>query len=106
MSITNTSLRANIMPPLDRVAAICEKYRIARLSLFGSVIRDDFSPESDVDILVEFEPGKTPGLRFFTIQEDLTKLFGRRVDLNTPESLSVYIRDKIEAEAVPLYVQP
>jgi len=92
------------LPPL--IAALCEKYRVEELSVFGSVIRDDFSPDSDVDVLVEFEPGKTPGLRFFTIQDDLTQLFGRRVDLNTPESFSVYLRDKVEAEVVPLYVQP
>jgi predicted nucleotidyltransferase len=91
---------------MDRLAALCEKYHIARLSFFGSVIREDFRPDSDVDVLVEFEPGKTPGLRFFTMQDDLTQLLGRRVDLNTPESLSVYIRDKVEAEAVQLYVQP
>ncbi|MFI5461211.1 MAG: nucleotidyltransferase family protein [Isosphaerales bacterium] len=89
-----------------RLAEFCCRRHIARLSLFGSVIRDDFSPDSDVDVLVEFEPGKTPGLRFITIQDDLTQLFGRRVDLNTPESFSVYLRDKVEAEVVPLYVQP
>jgi len=89
-----------------RVTEFCRRHHIARLAVFGSVIRDDFSPESDVDVLVEFEPGKTPGLRYFTIQDDLTQLFGRRVDLNTRESLSVYFRDKVEAEAVPLYVQP
>jgi len=106
MNKTTTSLRANITLPMERIAALCEKYHIAQLSLFGSVVRDDFCPDSDVDVLVEFEPGKTPGLRFFTIQDDLTQLFGRRVELNTPESLSVYFRDKVEAEAVPLYVQP
>jgi uncharacterized protein len=105
MNNTTTSFRGNITLPMDRIAALCEKYHIARLSLFGSVNRDDFSPDSDVDVLVEFEPGKTPGLRFFTIEDDLTQLFGRRVDLNTPESLSVYFRDKVEAEAVPVYVR-
>jgi len=89
-----------------RVAEFCRGHHIGRLSVFGSVIRDDFSPESDVDVLVEFKPGKTPGLRYFTIQDDLTQLFARRVDLNTPESLSMYFRDRVEAEAVPLYVQP
>jgi predicted nucleotidyltransferase len=91
---------------MDRIGELCEKYHIARLSLFGSVNRDDFSADSDVDVLIEFKPGKTPGLRFFTIQDDLTQLFGRRVDLNTPESLSRYFREKVEAEAVPIYVQP
>jgi len=106
--------RAPCIPPLilarirldpRRIAEFCRRHHITRLSLFGSVLRDDFSPESDVDVLVEFQPGRTPGLRFFTIQEDLTQFFGRRVDLNTPEDLSVYFRDRVEAEAVPLYVE-
>ncbi len=106
--------RAPRIPPLvlarirfdpERIAEFCRRHHITRLSLFGSVLRDDFSPESDVDVLVEFQPGRTPGLRFFTIQEDLTQLFGRRVDLNTPDDLSVYFRDKVEAEAVPLHVE-
>lgn len=102
---TTMQTRTGITVPMDLVFALCKKHHITRLALFGSVIREDFSPSSDVDVLVEFEPGKTPGLRFFTIQDDLTQLFGRRVDLNTPESLSVYFREKVEAEAVPLYVQ-
>jgi predicted nucleotidyltransferase len=106
MNNIKTFLRANIKLPMDRIGELCEKYHIARLSLFGSVNRDDFSADSDVDVLIEFKPGKTPGLRFFTIQDDLTQLFGRRVDLNTPESLSRYFREKVEAEAVPIYVQP
>jgi predicted nucleotidyltransferase len=106
MNNRTTPFTANVTVPTDRIAALCKKHHIARLFLFGSVIHDDFSPDSDVDVLVEFEPGMTPGLRFFTIQDDLTQLFGRRVDLNTPESLSSYFRDKVEAEAVPLYVQP
>jgi predicted nucleotidyltransferase len=97
---------ARIRLDAGRVTEFCHRHHIARLSLFGSVLRDDFTAASDVDVLAQFEPGKTPGLRFFTIQDDLTQLFGRRVDLSTPESLSVYFRDKVEAEAVPLYVQP
>ncbi len=106
MNNTSTFFRANVTVTTDGIVALCEKYHIARLSLFGSVIRDDFNRDSDVDVLVEFESGKTPGLRFFTIQDELTQLFGRRVELNTPESLSIYFRNKVEAEAVPLYVQP
>ncbi len=87
------------------IAEFCRRHHIKQLSLFGSVLRDDFSPESDVDVLVEFQPGRTPGLRFFTIQDDLTRLFGRRVDLNTADDLSVYFREKVEAEVVPLYVE-
>jgi uncharacterized protein len=90
----------------ERVAELCRRHHIARLSLFGSVLRDDFSPDSDVDVLVQFEPGKTPGLRFFKVEDELSREFLRRVDLNTPECLSVYFRDQVEAEAVPLYVEP
>ena len=106
MNNTTTLLGANVSLPTADIAALCEKHHIARLSLFGSVIRDDFRPDSDVDVLVEFEQGKTPGLRFFTIQDDLTQMFRRRVDLNTPESLNVYLRNRVEAEAVLVYVQP
>ena len=90
-------IRSAIALPMDRSSGLCKKYHIARLALFGSVIRDDFSHASDADVLVEFAPGKTPGLRFFTIQDELTQLFERRVDPNTPESLSVYFREKVEA---------
>jgi uncharacterized protein len=72
---------------------------------FGSVLRDDFTPSSDVDVLVEFEPGKTPGFAFFSMEEELSRILGRRVDLNTPNSLSKYFRDEVLAEAEELYVQ-
>lgn len=87
------------------VADFCRRHRVQRLSLFGSALRDDFAPESDLDLLVEFEPGQTPGLAFFAMQDELTAILGRRVDLNTPECLSKYFRDQVIAEAQPLYVQ-
>lgn len=82
---------------------VCRKYHIRRLALFGSVLRDDFSPASDVDVIVEFDPGKAPGLEFFDIEAELAKRFGRKVDLNTPNSLSRYFADKVLAEAEVLY---
>lgn len=85
------------------LAAFCAENRIRRLALFGSVLRDDFGPESDVDVLVEFEPGREPGLGFFSMQEHLSRLLGRRVDLNTPGFLSPYFRDQVVREAVVLY---
>ncbi|WP_435009346.1 nucleotidyltransferase family protein [Tundrisphaera lichenicola] len=91
--------------PTDRIAEFCERNHIAKLSLFGSAIRDDFRPESDVDVLVEFEPGQVPGLGFFGMQEELSEIFGRRVDLNTPAWLSQYFRVQVQSEALPLYVQ-
>jgi predicted nucleotidyltransferase len=88
----------------ERLAAFCRGHHIRRLAFFGSVLREDFGPESDIDVLVEFEPDHVPGLAFFTIQEELAKLLGRPVDLNTPGFLSPYIRPRVFAEAEPLYV--
>lgn len=89
----------------ERIAEFCRENHIRKLSLFGSVLRDDFTAESDVDVLVEFEPGKTPGLRFFSMDDDLLEIIGRKVDLNTPGFLSKYFRDEVMAEALPLYVE-
>ena len=87
----------------DAVAAFCRRHHIRKLALFGSVLRDDFRPDSDVDVLVEFEPGHVPGLAFFAMQRELSALLGRTVDLNTPECLSRYYRDEVLAEAEVLY---
>ena len=77
------------------------------MSLFGSVLRDDFTPASDIDILVEFKPGRTPGLAFFSsIPDDLSKILGRRVDINTPQCLSPYFRQEVLEEAEIIYVAP
>ena len=73
--------------PMGRVAEFCERNRIRRLALFGSVLRDDFTPESDVDVLVEFESGARVGFAFITVQEELSKILGRRVDMNTFEGV-------------------
>ncbi len=88
----------------ETLAAICRRHAVRRLSAFGSVLRDDFLTSSDLDLLVEFEPGRTPGFGFFRLQEELTGLFGRRVDLNTRASLSPYFRDRVLFEARDLYV--
>jgi predicted nucleotidyltransferase len=86
-----------------RLAAFCRANHIRKLALFGSVLREDFGPDSDVDVLVEFEPGHIPGLRFFTLEKELADIFGRRVDLNTPGFLSRYFRDQVLAEAEVQY---
>jgi predicted nucleotidyltransferase len=86
----------------EAVARFCRRHHIRRLALFGSVLRDDFGPDSDVDVLVEFEPGQVPGLAFFDMQDELSALFGRRVDLNTPGFLSPYFRDAVLASATPI----
>lgn len=90
----------------DLIADFCRRHHIRRLALFGSALRDDFGPGSDLDILVEFEPGHAPGWEFFAMQEELTEALGRRVDLNTPGFLSHFFRDEILAEAVPYYERP
>jgi predicted nucleotidyltransferase len=86
------------------VAEYCRRHHIRKLSLFGSVLRDDFRPDSDVDVLVEFEPGHVPG--FFGlagIELELTELIGRKVDLRTPGDLSRYFRDDVLATAEVQY---
>lgn len=90
--------------PSDQLAALCRRFHVRRLSLFGSVLRDDFGPDSDIDILVEFEPGRTPGLGFFRLEADLSALLGRRLDLNTKASLSRHFRDRVLFEARDVYV--
>ena len=86
--------------PNDRIAEFCRRHRIRRLSLFGSILRDDFQPESDIDLLVEFEPGARVGMiRLAGMEIELSEIMGRKVDLNTPGFLSPYYRDRILAEA-------
>ncbi|MBI5723747.1 MAG: nucleotidyltransferase family protein [Planctomycetes bacterium] len=87
----------------DLIAGFCRKHHIRRLSLFGSVLRDDFSAGSDVDVLVEFEPGHVPGFAFFEMEAELSGLVGRKVDLNTPGFLSRYFRDEVLSEAQVQY---
>lgn len=86
------------------LAGICRRHSISRLLLYGSILRDDFGPDSDVDMLAEFEPGRTPGFAFIDIQEELSALFGRAVDLGTPAGLSRYFRDRVLREAESIYV--
>lgn len=94
---------AHIPLPKDQIARFCERHHIRRLALFGSVLRDDFGPDSDVDVLVQFEPGKTPGWDFFLMQDELSTLLGREVDLNTPGFLSRYFRERVLDEAETVY---
>jgi hypothetical protein len=96
--------RAKIAIPQEKVEAFCRRHHVRRLSLFGSVLREDFRPESDVDVLVEFEPGSAPGLAFFGMEEELSGILGRKVDLNTPGFLSPHFREEALNSAEETYV--
>jgi predicted nucleotidyltransferase len=97
------SLKISI--PQDEIADFCRRHYIRRLSFFGSVLRDDFGPDSDVDVLVEFEPDHVPGLiRLAGMEIELSQILGgRKVDMNTPQCLSRYFRDQVQAEAKVQY---
>jgi hypothetical protein len=86
------------------VANFCRRHNVRRLSLFGSILRPDFQPASDIDILVEFDEGQTPSLMDLGgMQVELTEMFGREVDLKTPGFLSQRIRQSVMSEAVVQY---
>ena len=89
--------------PRKRIEAFCRSNGIRRLALFGSILREDFRPDSDIDVLVEFQPGIRVGLAFIRMQDELSAIVGRRVDLSTPNSLSKYFRDEVLSEAEALY---
>ena len=91
--------------PHDVLDEFCRRNRIQRLALFGSVLRSDFGPDSDIDVLVEFEPGHRLGFAFIALQEELGRILGRPVDLNTPEDLSRYFREEVARTALPVYEQ-
>jgi predicted nucleotidyltransferase len=87
----------------ERIAEFCRKHHIKKLAIFGSALRPDFREDSDIDVLVEFEPDHVPGLAFFAMQDELSEILGRKVDLNTPQCLSKYFREKVIKEAVVQY---
>lgn len=91
--------------PQDAITDFCRRHAVRKLALFGSVLRDDFRPDSDVDVLVEFEPGHVPGLAFFTMQDELSELLKREVELHTPAFLSPYFRREVERAADVRYLQ-
>jgi len=94
--------------PIDRnrIADFCRRHRIRKLALFGSVLREDFRPDSDVDVLVEFEPGTTAGfIRLAGIELELSQLLRRKVDVRTPAELSHYFRDEVLQQAQVQYGQ-
>jgi len=96
---------SKIKIPGEKIAEFCKKNHIRKLSLFGSVLRDDFSSDSDIDFLVEFEPGKVPGLIGLSrMERELSEILGgRKVDLRTPQDLSKYFREEVLARAEVQY---
>jgi len=104
---SHTGVKAKIEIPKEKLADFCRRNRIRRLALFGSVLREDFTSGSDVDVLVEFEPGARVGFfELYDMEQELSRLLGgRKVDMNTPKSLSKYFRDEVMQEAEVQYVQ-
>ena len=97
--------KSKLNMPTQKIAEFCKKNHIMKLSLFGSVLRDDFQVDSDIDFLVEFEPGKAPGLISYSrMERELSKILGnRKVDLRTPQELSKCFRDEVLAQAEVQY---
>lgn len=109
MSLTDSQapavLNRNLNVPRGLIHDFCQRNGIRKLALFGSVLRSDFSPDSDVDVLVEFKPGHVPGIfGIVGMEEELSGLLqGRKVDLRTPRDLSRYFRDQVVSEAAVVY---
>jgi predicted nucleotidyltransferase len=89
----------------EKIAVFCRKHHIRRLALFGSALYGEFTADSDLDVLIEFEPDHVPGLAFFAMEAELSELLGQKVDLNTPGFLSPYFRDQVLAEAEVYYAR-
>jgi len=101
------TIGGDIEVPREQIADFCRRNRIRRLAFFGSVLRRDFRPDSDVDVLIEFEPGATVGLfRLADLEFELSGIIGRKVDLNTSRCLSRYFRDEVLSQASVAYAQP
>jgi len=97
-------LQTRLNVPADELAALCRRYRIKRLRVFGSVLRDDFGPRSDVDVLVDFEPGVRVGRELLDLQEEISDLVGGRdVDVMRPDSLDRYVRSRVLSTAREIY---
>ena len=100
-------MNSNLVINREKVANFCKRHYIRRLAIFGSALRDDFGPESDVDVLVDFIAGHTPGFfKLFEMEEELSELLGgHKADMRTPEDLSRYFRDKVVDSAEVQYVR-
>lgn len=97
-------MNKNLIIPKDKIAGFCRRHHIRKLAVFGSALQADFAPDSDVDVLVEFEKGQEPGFAFFDMQDELSQLLGRKVELHTPNFLSRYFRETVLKEREVQYV--
>ena len=97
----------NVELSREKIADFCRRYHIRKLAFFGSVLREDFRPDSDVDVLVEFKPGHVPGfIALYSIEAELSAVLGgHKVDLMTPGFLNHRIRDRVLAEAEVAYAE-
>jgi predicted nucleotidyltransferase len=99
-------IRHGIEISKEKIADFCRRRHIVRLAFFGSFLHDDFRPDSDVDVLVEFAPGHTPGLEIVDIEEELSNLLGgRRIDIVNPKYLNRRLKDRVLAEAEVQYAE-
>jgi predicted nucleotidyltransferase len=107
MILSEVKVVVGIRLSKDEIRSFCQRHRIRRLALFGSVLRPDFDSESDIDVLVEFERGTKVGFfELYDMEQELSRILGgRKVDLNTPNSLSKYFREQALSEAQVEYVK-
>ena len=98
---------AQVQPETERLAEFCRRYHIRRLSVCGSVLREDFRPDSDVDVLIEFDPERRPGMvGLHQVEEELSRLYGgHRIDLLNPKYLNRRLRDRLLQEAEVLFAE-
>ncbi len=97
---------AHIEIPKEKITEFCKRNHIRKLSLFGSVLHGNFRPDSDIDLLVEFDPDHIPGFfKFAHIERELSEIMGKKVDLRTPQELSKYFRDEVLSEAEVQYAE-
>ena len=101
--VTAMTISPAIEISVDQLAGICQRYNVREISLFGSAARGEMRPDSDIDILVDFAPDAHPGWDVFRLEEELTQLFGRKVDMGTKESLKPRVRSAVLRDARVLY---
>ena len=92
--------------PRNEIADLCRRHHIRKLALFGSVLRDDFRPDSDIDVLVDFEPGYAVGFEILDMEEELSRLFGgHKVDIVQEKYLNRWLRGRVLASAEVQYAE-